>query len=176
MSMKCPVCGEYFDRVGRRVFCSNACKQRAYRRVGVRLPWKRRPTDPAASKTDCVPSSISFATGKSFIAIKEWLDNVRKGKGQGRFRNGYNFKTFAVILEALGFAKMDGYKRTLLHTECGLSDGLYIVFTRSHMFVVLDGVIHDSWNSQKKYLKALRGVYRAPVGYAIELRKRLGRQ
>ncbi len=28
---QCPICGRYFPRVGRRVYCSDACKQVAYR-------------------------------------------------------------------------------------------------------------------------------------------------
>lgn len=169
----CLTCDKEFGPVGRRKYCSNACKQRMYRGVGVRLKWIRRPVPKEANNNDCVPVTISFLVDKPFAAIKEWLVDVSKKVGCPYREKGFNQRAWSKVLEALGFVKVPGFKDSLLSNAVDLSDGLFTVTVRGHMFAVCDGKILDTYNPTRKYLKRIRSVYRAPVGYHRSMQIRL---
>lgn len=160
MSFPCPVCGRNFERKGRRLFCSNACKQRRYRRVGIRIPFKRRPKYPGASSGDCVPSTIAYVSGRSFAAIKEWLVKLARKKCV-RWREGSGFpgSVYEPVLTQLGWKRVPLPSTGLLHDCAFKSFPRVIVVINHHMFAVIDGAAVDSWNAQKKYLKRLKAVY-----------------
>jgi len=156
----CRVCGVEFEQVGRRRYCSDACKQRAYRKVGKRLHFIKIPIPKDAEKNDCVPISIAYATGKSFGVIKSWLVTYAREKRHNWRKNGFARKTYGPIISQLGFVSVPIDRWTLL-SNCEITrDGVYLVAIKHHMFVVKDMCAHDTWDAQRKYLKRLTGLWR----------------
>ena len=132
---------------------------------------------------DCVTRAITIATGKPYqeVYAAMWLELTnyavshrdrtakRIGRGGGRRgttpRNGVDRKVFSAYLRSLGWRWVPtmriGSGCTVHLRADELPPGRLIVSLSRHMVAVIDGVIHDTYDSS-------RGGMRCVYGYWIE--------
>ena len=81
VTMACEHCGEAFDPSGRRLYCSNACKQRAFR--------ARREAPPLPARLKCAPkdSTVYYCPdcGTRYLGVQrcEGCDRFCRRLGAG---------------------------------------------------------------------------------------------
>lgn len=153
--MICPVCSEPFIGSTRRVYCSDACKQRRYRGVGVQPPFaplKKRAGD---RRITCVPHAIATAAGLNPHEVYDLLEKKRQELGVIRRGTGWHVSVYREVLFDLGF------DQTIVPTGTLLDDkrykyGIWVLTISRHAFAFVRGTVHDLWDSRRKYLKRVR--------------------
>lgn len=110
---------------------------------------------------DCVPRSISIATGKPYLEVYNELKKLA-GKGHSP-RKGVAKKLIRSYMESLGWAWKptmaigSGCKVHLRESE--LPAGKLVVSTSRHLTAVIDGVIHDAYDPQRGGTRCVYGYY-----------------
>ena len=101
---------------------------------------------------DCVCRAIAIATGKPYDEVYRDLAQANKAAGgKASARNGLKRKVFEKYLNDLGWTwhsapKFEGRKAR--HSD--MPDGVVIVRMARHVACVIDGVLHDTWDSRRK--------------------------
>ena len=111
------------------------------------------------STGDCVVRSIAIATGKPYIEVYDTVNELaqderpRNGKKRSNARNGVWRKSYQRYLESLGWEWVptmtigSGCKVHLVASE--LPSGRIICRLSKHLCAVIDGVIHDTFDSRR---------------------------
>lgn len=101
----------------------------------------------------CGPRAVSIATGIGFSKACDLLkEHSQKGvKGSKRISTGVFKDDMNSALKSLGWTwtpapKLSGRKAR----ASDLPSGTYIARMARHYAAVIDGVVHDSWNSSNK--------------------------
>lgn len=119
---------------------------------------------------DCVTRAISIATGKPYQevydAINEASQSERRGKrkrGISNARTGVYKQTIRKYLKSLGWkwiptmAIGSGCKVHLRAEE--LPSGRLIINVSKHTVAVIDGVLHDTYDSSRAGMRCVYGYY-----------------
>lgn len=113
---------------------------------------------------DCVTRAIAIATGKPYREVYDALfeamtptASLGRSRRRPSPRNGIYSFIWKPYLLSLGFkwVSKPGYftKSNLPHK------GVVIVYTHRHLAAVIDGVIHDVWDSSKGGDKEMTGYF-----------------
>ena len=110
------------------------------------------------SKGDCVARAIALITQRPYEECYKRLANAQKDAGFARSaNNGVSKKVSRRIFEEAGLVKVKqgrGPKLTL--GEAYARYGNCIVSTRRHVIALIDGAVHDTWDSRFTH-KPVRG-------------------
>jgi len=104
------------------------------------------------SAGDCVCRAIAIATGKPYDEVYRDLAQANKAAGgKASARNGLKRKVYEKYLNDLGWTwhaapKFEGRKAR--HSD--MPNGIVIVRMARHVACVIDGVVHDTWDSRQK--------------------------
>ena len=102
---------------------------------------------------DCVIRALSKATGKSWDEVYDELYII--GKKKKRMMN--DPAVYKEFLKDNNFneypAKRDEYNKMILVSEFAQisnKENIYIISTRKHLTVVMEGDIYDTWNTSNE--------------------------
>jgi len=152
LTVSCTVCRKDFKPRGRRKYCSNACKQRAYRKVGVQMEVRIMKDPTPDGGGECVIDAIHHCTGANVAGLRDWLNQISRAKGIRRVANsGYSVRAFKVVLEAMHFVEVRKLAGELMHADLFDENGVYFVWVPRHALAVYDKVCYDCYNSPRRY-------------------------
>jgi hypothetical protein len=136
---------------------------------------------PAGTKGGCVIRAIAIATGKPHHEVHQalieetrryvkkhrnrvtgWIKNSRGGKGFDPIYGSYD-DIYRPYLEALGWKHHSTEDRKVRLRAEDLPSGRLIVWVHRHIVAVIDGTIHDTFNSGGAGRRPVRGFYTAPI-------------
>jgi hypothetical protein len=101
---------------------------------------------------DCVCRAIAIAMNRDYDEVYRELADANKAAGYKKSaRNGIMRKVYEAYLNQHGWVwhsapKFDGRKAR--HSD--MPDGVVIVRMARHIACVIDGVVHDTWDSRRK--------------------------
>ncbi len=98
-------------------------------------------------KNDCTVRAVAVALNEPYDTVYEWF------KGEGRkCSKGFHIKDWLAKdgrFEKIPFPAIKGQKRMNPSKFCGeFKRGKYICRTAKHVFAVIDGVVHDTWEQR----------------------------
>lgn len=122
---------------------------------------------------DCVTRSIAIATGKTYRAVYDALNQraqaERTGKHKGRrssSRTGVFRRTYQHYLESLGWrwtSTMSIGSGCRVHLRTSeLPQGPLIVKVSRHLTAVIDGVLYDTHNCSRSGTRCVYGYFSLP--------------
>lgn len=100
---------------------------------------------------DCTVRALAIATGADYDVAYDTLKEAGRKCSRGfHFRKWaakHSFNGFA--FEWMPFPAVKGQRRMNPATFCKqFAEGRYIVKTAKHVFAIIDGVVHDSWEQR----------------------------
>lgn len=121
------------------------------------------------SASDCVTRSIAIATGKAYKEVYDDLNVLAKNEKKKRIsssRNGVHRVTYQKYLESLGWEWVSTMKVgsgcTTHLTREELPSGRIIARLSKHLVAVVDGVIHDTFDSARDGRRCVYGYFHKP--------------
>ena len=112
----------------------------------------RKASGRKGSARDCGCRAMAIATGKSYDECYKMLaDQNHKSRGKRTARNGILKKDYDKVLNQIGWEwcsapKFEGRKAR--HYD--MPSGVVIARMARHFVAVIDGVVHDTWDSTEK--------------------------
>jgi len=109
---------------------------------------------------DCVTRAISIATGCGYATAREYLRPIMTPEGVNVFSAEFDniAKTAGLIYVA---ARVTGF------TVANLPEtGIYIAHTRNHVTTIINGVIHDTFDTRAEVLQGY-WIPRSRKGYNV---------
>jgi hypothetical protein len=98
---------------------------------------------------DCVKRAITIATNSQYEQIALALNRHKKSTNAKTFNQSKNWINF--IVQNYQAEKLTGFQRLKLGEFAKQNpNGTYIVKVRRHCVAVVNGKIHDTWNSSFK--------------------------
>ena len=125
---------------------------------------------------DCVCRAMAIATGMSYRDCYRILSDANAATGRPRSaRNGLLMNVYSPVLERFGIKEVEtdyegcNYRPTL--AECYEKFGNCLVRIERHLLAIIDGVVHDQWDSRTA-LRDRQHISRALNVWTINRRKK----
>lgn len=124
------------------------------------------------SAGDCAVRAAAIATGKPYREVYDEINRLagqerpRKGRKRSSARNGVHRDTLGKYLSAEGFEWVPtmtvGQGCTVHLRREELPAGTLVVRLSRHFAAVIDGVLHDTYDSSRDGTRCVYGYWRAP--------------
>jgi hypothetical protein len=130
-----------------------------------------------APKKDCVARAVAIATGKSYREVREalvaathlyakthrnrvakWITGGRGGRGFNPDKGCYE-EVYGPYLKSVGWQYTSTKDRKVRLRADELPSGRLIVCVHQHLVAVIDGVIHDTYDSGGAGRRPVKGYY-----------------
>lgn len=122
---------------------------------------------------DCVTRAIAIATGLSYQAVYDELNDIAKGerprkreRRSSNARTGVHRRTYEDLLVRIGWewtpTMYIGSGCQVHLREDELPAGRLIVKVSKHMTVVIDGVVHDNHDPSRDGTRCVYGYFQEP--------------
>ena len=110
------------------------------------------------TKGDCVARAMALITQRPYEECYRRLANAQKDAGFARSANsGVSKKVSRRVFEEAGLVKVkQGRGNKLTLSEAHARYGNCVVSTRRHVIALIDGAVHDTWDSRFTH-KPIRG-------------------
>ena len=129
----------------------------------------------APSGNDCVVRATCIVSGLDYDTVYSKMDaeNRKYQRKVGRKRissilKGGTYRPASnIVLKEIGFERIGKYSRPVSISRARLDHGdTFLAFTRGHAIAIVDGRVHDTWDSSRKRVKEV-WVYR-PEGAVVK--------
>lgn len=112
---------------------------------------------------DCAIRAISVVTGKDYRDVKsDVLETAKYEKGRSKRSDGETYTRLATVRSVMswyGWKFVDSRKKPLAFTEENWGDRTYMLWVPWHFTAVIDGAIHDTFDSSKQETEIVKGYW-----------------